>query len=120
MKGWNEIAMQAYNDNSELVILGNDDTVCETCSWDIELENVFNNIEEHKIACMLLNGNSSEEFAFSAVTRNWIKYVGSYSPGIFHIFYLDTWIYDISRMANCIIEVKSVYINHKHIRGGKK
>ena len=58
-KGVNLVAMKAYQENCDLVIFGNDDTVCQTKKWDQFLINNFNSLPNHKIDAF-----------FSRVTQN--------------------------------------------------
>ena len=113
-KGVNLVAMKAYKEKCDLIIFGNDDIVCQTNKWDMFLINNFHSLPKHKIGCFLLKSNSKCKWAFPAVTSNWIKHVGHFSPGIFNFFFHDTWIFDISERANCVFEIDSINLYHDH------
>ena len=113
-KALNLIAMRAYKEKCDLLIFGNDDVFCKTNKWDMILKNYYDSLSNHKIGCFLLKSNSISKWAFPGVTRNWIKNVGCFSPGIFNFFFHDTWIFDISQRANCVHEIDSIILFHDH------
>ena len=112
--GINQLAMRAVDDGCDVIVFGNDDALCSTSEWDIKIDQHFSGSRRLMAECLLLGTNASERFAFPAVTRGWIKAVGHLSPGVFHFYYHDTWIFDISERAGCTRFADDIHIDHRH------
>jgi len=114
-EGFNRLAIQAQENGCDIVLMGNDDAQCRTAKWDTKLEQTFIRLGRDKPMCVLLGGNSREDFAFPAVSNEWITRVEHYSPGFFNFFFHDKWIFDISTRAGCIEYAREIKIDHMHL-----
>ena len=87
-KSWNDLYARSVGD---IIIMGNDDLLYRTPSWDrmVELEsNIFND----DIYCMWMDDriNRESHCAFPIVSRKWCETLGYFTPGVFHFGYNDT------------------------------
>ena len=113
-EGFNRLGVRAQEVGCDIIVMGNDDAQCKTVNWDSKLEQVFIKDGKEQPRCVLLGGNSTEAFAFPAVSKEWIARVGHYSPGFFRFFFHDKWIYDISNRAGCVEYAREIIIEHLH------
>ena len=116
-KSWNDLYERSVGD---IIIMGNDDLIYRTPSWDrmVELES---NIFEDDIYCMWMDDriNRENHCAFPIVSRKWCETLGYFTPGVFHFGYNDTWVFDIAQKINRCRFLGGVVAEHMHFASQK-
>ena len=116
-KSWNDLYERSVGD---IIIMGNDDLIYRTPSWDrmVELES---NIFEDDIYCMWMDDriNRENHCAFPIVSRKWCETLGYFTPGVFHFGYNDTWVFDIAKQVDRCRFLGGVIGEHMHFTQGK-
>ena len=116
-QSWNELYIRSVGD---IIIMGNDDMIYRTPSWDriVELES---NAYEDDIYCMWMDDriNRENHCAFPIVSRKWCETLGYFTPGVFHFGYNDTWVFDIARRIDRCRFLAGVIGEHMHFTQGK-
>jgi hypothetical protein len=115
-KSWNIIAKKAYDEGADILIMGNDDVIYRTLSWDTIL---LNHIQEypHKYYCMWFSDGIKNErhCTFPIVSKEWFKLLDyTFTPGIFNHQFNDTWIFDIAKRAGVCHYIQEVFTQHVH------
>ena len=104
----------------DIIIMGNDDLIYRTPSWDrmIELES---NAYKDDIFCMWMDDriNRENHCAFPIVSRKWCETLGYFTPGVFHFGYNDTWVFDIAKRIHRCRFLGGVIGEHMHFTQGK-
>ena len=119
-KSWNILAQKAYTDKVDILIMGNDDLTYTTKNWDTLLENEIKKFSD-QIYCMWFEDKrqGSKHCAFPIVSKKWYETLGYLTPGIFHFFYNDTWIFDIAKRINRTHFIPNVITPHVHLVNDK-
>ena len=116
-KSWTDLYKKSVGD---IIIMGNDDLIYKTPSWDrmVELES---NAYEDDIYCMWMDDriNSDIHCAFPIVSRKWCDTLGYFTPGVFHFGYNDTWVFDIAKRVNRCRFLGGVVAEHLHFAANK-
>ena len=116
-KSWTDLYKKSVGD---IIIMGNDDLIYKTPSWDrmVELES---NAYEDDIYCMWMDDriNSDIHCAFPIVSRKWCDTLGYFTPGVFHFGYNDTWVFDIAKRVNRCRFLGGVVAEHMHFAANK-
>ena len=116
-KSWNDLYARSVGD---IIIMGNDDLLYRTPSWDrmVELES---NIFKDDIYCMWMDDkiNRENHCAFPIVSKKWCETLGYFTPGVFHFGYNDTWIFDIGRRVGRCRFLGGVIAEHMHYSQSK-
>ena len=94
-KSWNELYIRSVGD---IIIMGNDDMIYRTPSWDRMVELESNKFEDD-IYCMWMDDRANQEnhCAFPIVSQKWCETLGYFTPGVFHFGYNDTWVIDLAK-----------------------
>ena len=111
-KSWNDIAAIS---NGDYMIMGNDDLVYDTVSWDQKLERHLVNLEDPYHMCWVnddINGN--RHCAFPIISKEWYKTVDYFTPGVFHFGYNDTWVYDVAKRIGRHKYFGDILVKHLH------
>ena len=111
-KSWNDIAAIS---NGDYLIMGNDDLVYDTVSWDQKLERHLVNLEDPYHMCWVnddINGN--RHCAFPIISKEWYKTVDYFTPGVFHFGYNDTWVYDVAKRIGRHKYFGDILVKHLH------
>ena len=116
-QSWNELYIRSIGD---IIIMGNDDLIYRTESWDrtVELES---NIFKDDIYCMWMDDriNRENHCAFPIVSRKWCETLGYFTPGVFYFGYNDTWVFDIAKRVGRCRFLGGVIAEHMHFTQGK-
>ena len=119
-KSWNILAQKAYTDKAEVLIMGNDDLTYNTKNWDTLLESEIKKFSD-QIYCMWFEDKlkGSSHCAFPIISRKWYETLGYLTPGIFHFFYNDTWIFDIAQRIKRTHFIPNIIAPHVHLVNDK-
>jgi len=117
-KSWNVIAKRCMGD---VLIMGNDDLVYRTTSWDELLDIELNNYIQDKVyvAWMEDGINGERHCAFPIVSREWYECLGRFTPGTFNFGYNDTWIFEVGKMLDRLHYIPHIKAEHLHFSVGK-
>ena len=111
-KSWNDIA---HMSNGDYMIMGNDDLVYQTESWDEKLEDRLNILEDPYYMCWVNDDiNGAKHCAFPIISREWFDTVGYFAPGVFHFGYNDTWVFDVAKRAGRFRYFGDILVKHLH------
>jgi hypothetical protein len=120
-KTWNILAFKAIEDGADVLIMGNDDVLYRTESWDKILREHIDKYTKDGIYCMwfedLINGPN--HCAFPIVSKKWVETLGYFTPGIFNFGYNDTWVFDIAKRIDRTHFIPEVVNEHMHFTTGK-
>ena len=107
---WNELAKLT---DADLLWMGNDDLRYEQHGFDRIL---INAVGDMKYACLWGDDgiNGENHCAFPAITRQWHKQLGYFTPVCFRFFYHDTWIFDVAKRIGRAVYVPDLKISHRH------
>ncbi len=116
-KSWNDLYERSVGD---IIIMGNDDLLYRTPSWDRMVELESNKFED-EIYCMWMDDriNRENHCAFPIVSRKWCETLGYFTPGVFHFGYNDTWVFDIAQKINRCRFLGGVVAEHMHFASQK-
>ena len=116
-KSWNDLYEKSVGD---IIIMGNDDLLYQTPSWDRMVELESNKFED-EIYCMWMDDriNRENHCAFPIVSRKWCETLGYFTPGVFHFGYNDTWVFDIAQKINRCRFLGGVVAEHMHFASQK-
>ena len=116
-KSWNDLYARSTGD---IIIMGNDDLLYRTPSWDKTVE-VESNIFKDDIYCMWMDDriNSENHCAFPIVSKKWCETLGYFTPGVFHFGYNDTWVFDIAQRVHRCRFLGKVVAEHMHFSQNK-
>ena len=116
-KSWNDLYARSTGD---IIIMGNDDLLYRTPSWDKMVE-VESNIFKDDIYCMWMDDriNRENHCAFPIVSRKWCETLGYFTPGVFYFGYNDTWVFDIAKRVGRCRFLGGVVAEHMHFTQGK-
>ena len=116
-KSWNRLAERCKGD---ILIMGNDDLVYRTDSWDNILAYNLLGFPDKIYVMWFKDGiNNEKHCAFPIVSRLWYETVGYFTPGIFEFLYNDTWVYDIGLKVERTWYIPDIYVEHEHFSTGK-
>jgi len=116
-KSWNVIADRATGD---IFIMGNDDVIYHTPSWDFILKNrLIKYADEIYLAWFDDGINSENHCAFPMVSRKWYNILGYFTPDTFEFLCNDSWLYDIGKKLDRLCYISDVYAEHKHFSTSK-
>ena len=117
-KSWNVIAKRCMGD---VLIMGNDDLVYQTTSWDELLDIELNNYIQDKVyvAWMEDGINGERHCAFPIVSREWYECLGRFTSGTFNFGYNDTWIFEVGKMLDRLHYIPHIKAEHLHFSVGK-
>ena len=116
-KSWNIIAEKCVGD---VLIMGNDDLVYQTTSWDELLDIELDNYIKDKIyvAWMEDGINGEKHCAFPIISREWYECLGRFTPGTFNFGYNDTWIFEVGTMLDRLHFIPHIKASHLHFSQG--
>ena len=116
-KSWNELYIRSVGD---IIIMGNDDMIYRTPSWDRMVELESNKFEDD-IYCMWMDDRAHQEnhCAFPIVSRKWCETLGYFTPGVFHFGYNDTWVFDLAKRIDRCRYLGGVIGEHMHFAFSK-
>jgi hypothetical protein len=114
-KSWNILASKAIQEGADVLIMGNDDIIYETKDWDLLLKKEILNFPDN-IYCLWFEDkiNGDKHCAFPIVSKEWVKCLGYFTPGIFNFGYNDTWIFDIAKKIGRYKYLPNIIAEHKH------
>ena len=111
-KSWNDIASIS---NGDYLIMGNDDLVYATDSWDNKLESHLSQLDDPYYMCWVNdNINGNKHCAFPIISREWYETVDYFAPGVFHFGYNDTWVFDIAKRISRHKYFSDILVEHRH------
>jgi hypothetical protein len=116
---WNLMTLQSLGD---IIIMGNDDLIYETPSWDVTLHQELLNFPDDIFCAWFNDGiNGEKHCAFPIVSRKWANTLGyCFAPrGTFHFGYNDTWTFDLGKRADCLHYIPQVKVSHHHFSNNK-
>ena len=116
-KSWNDLYERCIGD---IIIMGNDDLLYRTPSWDRMVELESNKFED-EIYCMWMDDkiNRENHCAFPIVSRKWCETLGYFTPGVFHFGYNETWVFDIAKKIGRCQFLGGVVAEHMHFAVNK-
>ena len=119
-KSWNVLAREAIKNDSEILIMGNDDMIYRTYGWDQLLIKEVDKYPD-RIFCMWFEdlNKGKKHCAFPIVSKEWYKALGYFTPGIFNFGYNDTWIFDIACRIKRDHFIPHIINEHLHWTLGK-
>lgn len=113
-KSWNTLAKNSVGD---ILIMGNDDVIYTTYSWDKILIEETKKYKDHIYLMWFNDGVKKDTHAsFPIVSRVWYNVLGYFTPGCFNFGFNDTWLFQIAlylRRAHYIERVKIEHISFK-------
>ena len=122
-RSWNIIANKA---SGYLLIMGNDDLIYRTPTWDRELiQNLAVRYKQpygydpYWVAWFNDGINADRHCAFPIISREWYKTVGYFAPGCYHFGYNDTHVFDIAKQLNRTHYIGNILVEHMHFSKGK-
>lgn len=113
---FNELAEKATGD---YLMLCNDDVIFRSSNWKERLQETIGP-EEIAIAGFDDGINGEKHFSFPIVTRAWYEELGYFTSVIFNYGFIDTWIFDIAKRADCAHYIDDVLVEHLHPTVGKR
>ena len=114
---WNDLAEKCIGD---VLIMGNDDLVYQTSSWDELLDVELKQFEKDEIYVAYMEDgiNGERHCAFPIVSRVWYNCLGRFTPGIFNFGYNDTFIFEVGQMLNRTHFMPHIRAEHLHFSKG--
>ena len=114
---WNDLAEKCIGD---VLIMGNDDLVYQTSSWDELLDVELKQFEKDEIYVAYMEDgiNGERHCAFPIVSRVWYNCLGRFTPGIFNFGYNDTFIFEVGQMLNRTHFMPHIRAEHFHFSKG--
>ena len=120
---WNVLAQFATEHlerPADILIMGNDDLVYKTDSWDDIVEAESEKFSDD-IYCMWMDDliNGEKHCAFPIVSKKWYTTLGYFTPGVFNFGYNDTWVFDIAKKIGRTHFIPNAVNEHMHFTAGK-
>ena len=114
---WNDLAKECKGD---VLIMGNDDLVYQTTSWDELLDVELKQFEKDEIYVAYMEDgiNGERHCAFPIVSRVWYNCLGRFTPGIFNFGYNDTFIFEVGQMLDRTHFMPHIRAEHLHFSKG--
>lgn len=112
---WNILAQEAIADKAfdhRLFMLGADDMIFATPGWDKALLDHYNQLENKIHVYTFRDSRDAVGTPHPIVTHEYIDAMGYFLPPIFMHWFVDTWIVNIARSADCFTHLQEFELIH--------
>lgn len=110
---WELLANHAFKTtNSDLFMLGADDTVFATKGWDTVLLEHYRALSNKVHVYSMHDSRTGTGTPHPIVTKEYIEAMGYFLPPLFLHWFVDTWTVEIARANNCFTHLMDYTLIH--------
>lgn len=108
----NEMGRMREPSQSELVMVGADDTIFATKGWDKAILDHYHALEKKPHVYAMQDSRSEDGTPHLIMSREYIDTLGYVFPPIFLHWFADSWTTEIAKSAGCFTHMKDYLLIH--------